>query len=60
MEMLIKVTVRVSDKEHADIIREDIIEAVKRRTPIYAVARPGHPECLVSTQATAVGTDFNF
>lgn len=48
---------KVSSVEHAELIRDDIIAAVEKRTPIYAVDRPVATDVFISARAESVGTD---
>ena len=47
MEKEIRVIINVSEEEHADIIRDDIITAIKMRTPKYYVGRPKEPHTSI-------------
>ncbi len=48
MEIQIVVTVRVNDLNHAEIIKDDILEAVKKRTTIYHISKIKIPEIFIN------------
>jgi hypothetical protein len=47
MEKEIRIIVNVSEEEHADVIRDDIIAAIKIRTPNYYVGIPKKPNTSI-------------
>lgn len=47
MQKEIKIVVAVNDENHANLIREEIINIIRERTTIYAVTYPCTPKKFI-------------